>query len=239
MMLNSNNGVFITFLLCSFLSFSAASKVYSWKDKNGDIHYSQFPKKMVEKNVAQSRATRKQAKNKAVQQSSEKEGKLLLNGLDDIVATATALREPEKKLKRNQVQTSQSKTAVQSKKLVDAVTQEQSVQRNRDNAIVEPSSSNVTSERTVVKIIKNKRKLIKKNSFLAAIKQKLNRKQETPLLEVKKRKRPNQFLDKINKKRFPSGAKQVATAKDDPYLAEVNNMLAISAAQSKKKIKTK
>lgn len=107
MMLNSVNNYkgLILALVCSSISYSTFAKVYSWRDADGAMHYSQFPRQIVEKNAAQSRASRKQADiNDVVNDVSEAKASNLLDGLDDIVANANAERQVEKVLSRRDPQ---------------------------------------------------------------------------------------------------------------------------------------
>lgn len=219
-MLNSKNnaGLWLVILLCSAVSGTAASKVYSWKDKNGDTHYSQFPRKMVEKNVAQSRATRKQAEKKAAAKEVVKQQVHLLNGLDDIVETASELKEPEKQLSR--------KTA------------EKFVSKPSHTRTAPSQYRNVPASQPVSTTVIAKKK-IHNNAFLTGIQKKLKRqkaaanKYKTPefstqvpqpvmsaapvainrAVEIQTKpkrrhsKHQNEFLTAINKKRFPSNRK--------------------------------
>ena len=107
MMLNSigNYKRLILALVCGSMSYSTFAKVYSWRDADGAMHYSQFPRQIVEKNAAQSRASRKPTDiNDVVNDLSETKNSNLLDGLDDIVANASAEREVEKVLTRRDPQ---------------------------------------------------------------------------------------------------------------------------------------
>ena len=109
MMLNSSNWYkkVILALVCGSVSYSAIGKVYSWRDADGTMHYSQFPRQIVEINAAQSRASRKQADlHEVVIQLSKPDDSNLFDGLDDIVANARTLRDQDqdKVLKRRDPQ---------------------------------------------------------------------------------------------------------------------------------------
>ena len=248
-MLNSKNnaGLWLAILLCSAMSSTASSKVYSWKDKHGDTHYSQFPRKMVEKNVAQSRATRKQAKKRAAAKEVVKEQVHFLNGLDDIVATASVLKEPEKQLKRAQPQKIQQ-------------AQIKSVQATPTSPILKTQTASNTST------VQRSNKKIHNNTFLTGVQRKLRRQSQhkqprlktadvlnqnqlsrdvfpteenslntkSTAFKIRKKKRRNDFLAGVNKKRSPS-AKKTEQEEDqkstDAYLAEINRMLVITASK--------
>ncbi|PHR88230.1 MAG: DUF4124 domain-containing protein [Moritella sp.] len=104
MMLNSKGNYkrLLLALICGSVSFSTFAKVYSWRDADGAMHYSQFPRQIVEKNAAQSRASRKHADmNDVVNNlSPAKKVNNLLDGLDDIVANANVERQIDKVLTR-------------------------------------------------------------------------------------------------------------------------------------------
>ncbi|QUM77843.1 DUF4124 domain-containing protein [Moritella sp. 24] len=107
MMLNSigNYKRLILALVCGSMSYSTFAKVYSWRDADGAMHYSQFPRQIVEKNAAQSRASRQQADmNDVVNDLAVTKGNNLLDGLDDIVANANVERQVEKVLTRRDPQ---------------------------------------------------------------------------------------------------------------------------------------
>jgi hypothetical protein len=108
MMLNSksNNKRLLLALVCGSMSYSTFAQIYSWRDADGAMHYSQFPRQIVEKNAAQSRASRKQADiNDVVNDlASTKKRDNLLDGLDDIVANANVERQIEKVLTRRDPQ---------------------------------------------------------------------------------------------------------------------------------------
>lgn len=92
-------------LLCGSMSYSTLAKVYSWRDADGAMHYSQFPRQIVEKNAAQSRSSRKEANmDEVVKDLSSSKASNLLDGLDDIVANANAERQAEKVLTRRDPQ---------------------------------------------------------------------------------------------------------------------------------------
>ena len=104
MMLNSKGNYkrLLLALICGSVSFSTVAKVYSWRDADGAMHYSQFPRQIVEKNAAQSRASRKYADmNDVVNNlSPAKKVNNLLDGLDDIIANANVERQIDKVLTR-------------------------------------------------------------------------------------------------------------------------------------------
>ena len=108
MMLNSKGNYkrLLLALICGSVSFATVAKVYSWRDADGAMHYSQFPRQIVEKNAAQSRASRKQADmNDVVNNlSPAKKVNNLLDGLDDIVANANVERQIDKVLTRRDPQ---------------------------------------------------------------------------------------------------------------------------------------
>ena len=108
MMLNSKGNYkrLLLALICGSVSFSTFAKVYSWRDADGAMHYSQFPRQIVEKNAAQSRASRKYADmNDVVNNlSPAKKVNNLLDGLDDIVAKANIERQIDKVLTRRDPQ---------------------------------------------------------------------------------------------------------------------------------------
>ncbi|WP_228140194.1 DUF4124 domain-containing protein [Moritella sp. JT01] len=87
------------------MSYSTFAKVYSWRDTDGAMHYSQFPRQIVEKNAAQSRASRKPVEMKdIVNDLSATKNSNLLDGLDDIIANASVERQVEKVLTRRDPQ---------------------------------------------------------------------------------------------------------------------------------------
>ena len=108
MMLNSKGNYkrLLLALICGSVSFSTFAKVYSWRDADGAMHYSQFPRQIVEKNAAQSRASRKQADMNDVVNNlfPAKKVNNLLDGLDDIVANANVERQIDKVLTRRDPQ---------------------------------------------------------------------------------------------------------------------------------------
>ncbi|QFI40168.1 DUF4124 domain-containing protein [Moritella marina ATCC 15381] len=107
MMLNSigNYKRLILALVCGSMSYSTFAQVYSWRDANGAMHYSQFPRQIVEKNAAQSRASRKQADmDDVVNDLSPSKASNLLDGLDDIMANANVERQVDKVLTRRDPQ---------------------------------------------------------------------------------------------------------------------------------------
>ena len=107
MMLNSisNYKRLILALVCGSMSYSTFAKVYSWRDAEGAMHYSQFPRQIVEKNAAQSRASRKQVEmNDIVNDLSAPQNSNLLDGIDDIIANANVERQVEKVLTRRDPQ---------------------------------------------------------------------------------------------------------------------------------------
>ncbi|MCJ8347992.1 DUF4124 domain-containing protein [Moritella sp.] len=108
MMLNSKGNYkrLLLALICGSVSFSTVAKVYSWRDADGAMHYSQFPRQIVEKNAAQSRASRKYADmNDVVNNlSPAKKVNNLLDGLDDIIANANVERQIDKVLTRRNPQ---------------------------------------------------------------------------------------------------------------------------------------
>jgi hypothetical protein len=73
------------------MSYSTFAKVYSWRDTDGAMYYSQFPRQIVEKNAAQSRASRKPVEmNDRVNDLSVDQNSNLLDGIEDIIAHANA-----------------------------------------------------------------------------------------------------------------------------------------------------
>jgi hypothetical protein len=107
MMLNSKNNYkrLILALICGSMSYSTWAKVYSWRDADGAMHYSQFPRQIVEKNAAQSRASRKQVNmDDVVNDLSPTTTSNLLDGLDDIIANANVERQVERVLTRRDPQ---------------------------------------------------------------------------------------------------------------------------------------
>jgi len=108
MMLNSKGNYkrLLLALVCGSVSYSTFAKVYSWRDADGAMHYSQFPRQIVEKNAAQSRASRKQADMNDVVNNLSPAKKVdnLLDGLDDIVANANVERQIDKVLTRRDPQ---------------------------------------------------------------------------------------------------------------------------------------
>lgn len=215
-MLNSkipSVGVLLPILLTCLLSLPANATVYSWKDKNGDIHYSQFPRKMVEKNVAQSRATRKQAERKAAKTQPVQEEAQLLDGLDDIMATASQLREPEKIITRSELK-------------VKSKIPEPVVLFNEKSLTETVSVIKAQPKAEPVIVIKKRRKRADNNPFLAGINQKLKRENNK---KVKARAK-NDFLAGVNKKRNRNAKEpaniEVLDEKTALYLQDINKMLA-------------
>jgi len=108
MMLNSKSNYkrLLLALVCGSMSYSTWAKVYSWRDAGGAMHYSQFPRQIVEKNAAQSRASRKHADMNDVVNALSVTPKVanLLDGLDDIIANANIERQIEKVLTRRDPQ---------------------------------------------------------------------------------------------------------------------------------------
>jgi hypothetical protein len=160
MMLNSSNRYkkLILALVCGVVSYSAMGNVYSWRDADGAMHYSQFPRQIVEKNAAQSRASRKNADlDDVVSKLSEPDNSNLLDGLDDIVANASTLREQDKVLKRRAPQLLLIET-----QLAKQLAQEQSRQAAQETAVV----ASLIGETNEIKTVK---KRLAKNSFMAGV----------------------------------------------------------------------
>ncbi len=166
MMLNSisNYKRLILALVCGSMSYSAVAKVYSWRDADGAMHYSQFPRQIVEKNAAQSRASRKPVEmNDIVNDLSATQHSNLLDGLDDIIANANVERQVEKVLTRRDPQ-----LVLIEQQLV----RQQVQQRARviaTQAALEKEQALVAANNIIeVKHTKSKRKP-PKNSFMAGI----------------------------------------------------------------------
>lgn len=163
MMLNSSNKYkkLILALVCGSVSYSAMGKVYSWRDADGAMHYSQFPRQIVEKNAAQSRASRKQADlEEVVSELSEPDNSNLLDGLDDIVANASTLREQDKILKRRDPQ-----LLLIEKQLAKQLAQEQASQAAQEKAATAVVAS-LAAETNEIKTVK---KRLAQNSFMAGV----------------------------------------------------------------------
>jgi hypothetical protein len=162
MMLNSSNRYkkLILALVCGAVSYSAMGKVYSWRDADGAMHYSQFPRQIVEKNAAQSRASRKQADlDDVVSELSELDNSNLLDGLDDIIANANTLREQDKVLKRRDPQLL----------LIETQLAKQLAQKQSRQAAQETAAAAVASLSAETNEIKTVKKRLAKNSFMAGV----------------------------------------------------------------------
>lgn len=97
----TNHNKLLLALVFGSMSYSATAKVYSWRGEDGAMHYSQFPRELVEKNNAQSRDSRNiEDLADVVDDLDDQDDSNLLDGLDDIVANASVVREKDKMLKR-------------------------------------------------------------------------------------------------------------------------------------------
>lgn len=97
----TNHNKLLLALVFGSMSYSATAKVYSWRGEDGAMHYSQFPRELVEKNSAQSRESRNiEDLADVVDDLDDQDDSNLLDGLDDIVANASVVREKDKVLKR-------------------------------------------------------------------------------------------------------------------------------------------
>ena len=170
MMLNSisNYKRLILALVCGSISYSTFAKVYSWRDADGAMHYSQFPRQIVEKNAAQSRASRKQADmNDVVNDLSPAKVDNLLDGLDDIVANASVERQVEKVLSRRDPH-----LVLIEQQLARQQAQQQARLLAQQTALKEQQALI-----TAAKLAKNNQKTqqtLVKNSFMADIQKRVN-----------------------------------------------------------------
>ncbi|WP_017221091.1 DUF4124 domain-containing protein [Moritella dasanensis] len=174
MMLNSksNNKRLLLALVCGSMSYSTFAQIYSWRDADGAMHYSQFPRQIVEKNAAQSRASRKQADiNDVVNDlASTKKRDNLLDGLDDIVANANVERQIEKVLTRRdpQLVLIEQQLARQQSEQHAALVAKQQVLKEQifKEKIIKEQLALVAG--TQINSVETKRKFAK-NSFMAGI----------------------------------------------------------------------
>jgi len=166
MMLNSKGNYkrLLLALVCGSVSYSTFAKVYSWRDADGAMHYSQFPRQIVEKNAAQSRASRKQADiNDVVNNLSPvKNVDNLLDGLDDIVANANVERQIDKVLTRRDPQLvliEQQLARQQAEQHALRITKREAFKAQQALVV----ATNIAEENNKVK------QTIAKNSFMAGI----------------------------------------------------------------------
>ncbi|PKH05277.1 DUF4124 domain-containing protein [Moritella sp. Urea-trap-13] len=204
MMLNSKSNYkrLLLALVCGSMSYATLAKVYSWRDADGAMHYSQFPRQIVEKNAAQSRASRTQIDmNDVVKDlSASKKVANLLDGLDDIVANANVERQIDKVLTRRDpqlvlIELQLARQQVEQRALL--VAQQHILKQQQTLAAINNAQINRVEAKQAPKPtnkflvgIQNKLKrqqiatrpqsvsvVEPNNAFLAAIKRKLNRKQ--------------------------------------------------------------
>ncbi len=155
----TNHNKLLLALVFGSMSYSATAKVYSWRGEDGAMHYSQFPRELVEKNNAQSRESRN-IKDLAdvVDDLDDQNDSNLLDGLDDIVANASAVREKDKVLKRTapEVILAAQATALEQQALLESA-------QPRKNSV---ENKVLTAEKS---------KSSKENPFLANIHKRLNK----------------------------------------------------------------
>lgn len=157
----TNHNKLLLALVFGSMSYSATAKVYSWRGEDGAMHYSQFPRELVEKNNAQSRESRRiEDLADVVDDLDDQNDTNLLDGLDDIVANASAVREKDKVLKRTspEVILAAQATALEQQALLE----KKSTQR--------PQTGVEESVYTAAKT-----KSAKQNPFLANIHKRLNK----------------------------------------------------------------
>jgi len=146
------------------MSYSAFAKVYSWRDADGAMHYSQFPRQIVEKNAAQSRASRKPVEmNDIVNDLSTTPNSNLLDGLDDIIANANVERQVEKVLTRRDPQ-----LVLIEQQLARKQAQQHALVMAKQAALEKEKVLVATNNTIEVKHIKSKNKS-PRNSFMAGI----------------------------------------------------------------------
>ena len=173
MMLNSTNNFtkLLFVLVCSSISCSAVSKVYSWRDAEGAMHYSQFPREIVEKNAAQSRASRSNADlADVVKDLSASDAGDLLDGLDDIVANANNVREPEKVLIRRDPQLVLIEQQL-AQQLAEQQVQELALLKALQAAA---KLAEVNRQEQRLATLTNRNKRVEQNSFMAGIRKRVN-----------------------------------------------------------------
>ena len=166
MMLNSisNYKRLILALVCGSMSYSTFAKVYSWRDTDGAMHYSQFPRQIVEKNAAQSRASRKPVvMNDIVNDLSAIPNSNLLDGLDDIIAHANVERQVEKVLTRSDPQ-----LVLIEQQLLRKQAQQRALVIAKQTALEKEKALVAANNIIEVNHIKPKKKL-PRNSFMAGI----------------------------------------------------------------------
>ena len=166
MMLNSitNYKRLLLALVCGSMSCSTLAKVYSWRDTDGAMHYSQFPRQIVEKNAAQSRASRKQADmDDVVNELSSTKANNLLDGLDDIVANANVERQAEKVLTRRDPQLIL---------IEQQIARQQAEQRARlvaKQAALAKQNVLITTSHSIATPLRKSKQVRPENSFMAGI----------------------------------------------------------------------
>ncbi|SQD80164.1 DUF4124 domain-containing protein [Moritella yayanosii] len=169
MMLNSKGNYkrLLCALVCGSMSLSTFAKVYSWRDADNAMHYSQFPRQIVEKNAAQSRASRKYADmNDVVNNlSPTKKVSNVLDGLDDIIANAHAERKIDKVLTRRDPQL--------------VLIEQAAVLKPRK---LKPELLTPVVASRLIATVSRKAQAPPYNAFLAGIKKKLNRHNATHII---------------------------------------------------------
>lgn len=204
MMLNSKSNYkrLLLALVCGSMSYSTLAKVYSWRDADGAMHYSQFPRQIVEKNAAQSRASRKQVDMNDVVNTLSATPKVanLLDGLDDIIANANIERQIEKVLTRRDPQLiliEQQLARQQAEQQALLVANKQQIIEQQQRALAAVNNAEINRVDGKLRLAENnfmagthKRVYGHSNSkanfnnvFLAGIKRKVNRNQAVPEMD--------------------------------------------------------
>ncbi|WP_392340498.1 DUF4124 domain-containing protein [Moritella marina] len=189
MMLNSigNYKRLILALVCGSMSYSTFAQVYSWRDANGAMHYSQFPRQIVEKNAAQSRASRKQADmDDVVNDLSPSKASNLLDGLDDIVANANVERQVDKVLTRRDPQLvliEQQLARQQAEQLALLVAKQQALEEQQALTV---SILAQDKDLDAIAHVEVKSPREKTNKFLAGIQNKLKRQHQVESVAIVK-----------------------------------------------------
>lgn len=183
MMLNSKNNYkrLILALICGSMSYSTLAKVYSWRDADGAMHYSQFPRQIVEKNAAQSRASRKQVNmDDVVNDLSPTTTGNLLDGLDDIIANANVERQVERVLTRRdpQLVSIEQQLARQEAEQRLLIVAKQQVLKEQQALIMSTSAQDQAQDFDAIANIDVKQLRKNPNSFLAGIQNKLKRQRQ-------------------------------------------------------------
>ncbi|MDX2320717.1 MAG: DUF4124 domain-containing protein [Moritella sp.] len=231
MMLNSitNHKRLLLVLLCGSMSYSTLAKVYSWRDADGTMHYSQFPRQIVEKNAAQSRASRKQADmDDIVNDLSAMKTSNLLDGLDDIIANANVERQAEKVLTRRDpqlvlIEQQLARQLAKQQIQLIAVNTESMEQIEVLPGDVRTSAVLKVPPKTTAK---------PQNAFLAAIKKKLNRADEVEVIVA------SALLSKQSNAVSRRQPQAIAVPVQNKFLAEINKKLFRTAQESQVALKS-